>query len=94
MPDLVDDLVALLDAADVQEPVVVVAHSIGSLTAVGLVARAPARVAGVVLVDPLSPRVNTVARAALPPRKPGEPPALSEERRFLTEFLYRPDPES
>jgi pimeloyl-ACP methyl ester carboxylesterase len=90
MPDLVDDLVALLDAADVQEPVVVVAHSIGSLTAVGLVARAPARVAGVVLVDPLSPRVNTVARAALPPRKPGEPPALSEERRFLTEFLYDP----
>ena len=28
--DQVDDLVALLDAADLQEPVVVVAHSLGS----------------------------------------------------------------
>jgi pimeloyl-ACP methyl ester carboxylesterase len=88
--DQVDDLVALLDAADLQEPVVVAAHSLGSLPAVGLVDRAPERVAGVVLVDPWSPRVSSAQRAALPPKKPGEPKALTDERRFLTEHLHDP----
>lgn len=69
--DQIDDLVALLDAANLQEPVVVAAHSLGSLPAVGLVERAPERVAGVVLVDPWSPRVSLAQRAALPPKKPG-----------------------
>ena len=86
----VDDLVALLDAADLQEPVVLAAHSLGSLPAVGLVDRAPERVAGVVLVDPWSPRVSTAQRAALPPKKPNESPELTEERRFLNEHLYDP----
>ena len=88
--DQVTDLVALLDAADLQEPVVLAAHSLGSLPAVGLVARAPERVAGVVLVDPLPPRVGAAQRAALPPEKPDESPELAEERRFLTEDLFDP----
>jgi pimeloyl-ACP methyl ester carboxylesterase len=65
--DQVSDLVALLDAADLQEPVILTAHSLGSHPAVGLVARAPERVAGVVLIDPLPQRVRSVQRAALPP---------------------------
>jgi pimeloyl-ACP methyl ester carboxylesterase len=86
----VTDLVALLDAADLQEPVVLAAHSLGSLPAVGLVARAPERVAGVVLIDPWSPRVSAVQRAALPPEEPDESPAVAEERRFLNDFLFDP----
>jgi len=88
--DQVDDLVALLDAADLQEPVVVVAHSLGSLPAVGLVDRAQERVAGVVLVDPWSPRVSAARRASLPPKKPNESPELAAERRFLNDYLYDP----
>ncbi len=90
MEDQVTDLVALLDAADLQEPVVLAAHSLGSHPAVGLVARAPERVAGVVLIDPWSPRVGVAQRAALPPEKPDESPEVAEERRFLTDFLFDP----
>jgi pimeloyl-ACP methyl ester carboxylesterase len=85
--DQVTELVALLDAADLQEPVVLAAHSLGSLPAVGLVDRAAERVAGVVLVDPWSPRVSAAQRAALPPEKSGESPEVAEERRFLTALL-------
>ena len=85
--DQVTDLVALLDAADLQEPVVLAAHSLGSLPAVGLVDRAPERVAGVVLVDPWSPRVSAALRAALPPEKADESPEVAEERRFLTDLF-------
>jgi len=88
--DQVTDLVALLDAVDLQEPVVLAAHSLGSHPAVGLVARAPERVAGVVLVDPLPPRVSAAQRAALPPEKPDESRELADERRFLTEVLFDP----
>ena len=84
------DLVALLDAADLQEPVVLTAHSLGSHPAIGLVARAPERVAGVVLIDPLPPRVGAAQRAALPPESPDESPEVAEERRFLTEDLFDP----
>ncbi len=88
--DQVDDLVALLDAADLAEPVVLVAHSLGSLPAVGLVHRAPERVAGVVLVDPWSPRVAAAERAALPPRKADEIPDLADVRQFVTATVYDP----
>jgi pimeloyl-ACP methyl ester carboxylesterase len=90
MQDQVTDLVLLLDAADLQEPVVLAAHSLGSLPAVGLVDRAPERVAGVVLIDPWLPRVQAAQRAALPPKKPDEPPELTEERRFLNDYLFDP----
>lgn len=86
----VTDLVALLDAAGLQEPVVLAAHSLGSHPAVGLVARAPERVAAVVLIDPLPPRVGAAQRAALPPASPDDSPEAAEERRFLTEVLFDP----
>ncbi len=88
--DQVTELVALLDAADLEEPLVVVAHSLGSLPALGLVGRAPERVAGVVLVDPWGPRVSAATRAALPPETPDESPDLAEERRILDDFMLDP----
>ncbi|MDZ5620626.1 alpha/beta fold hydrolase [Nocardioides bizhenqiangii] len=88
--DQVADLVAMLDAADLNEPLVVVAHSLGSLPAIALADRAPQRVAGVVFVDPWAPRVSSTLLAALPPEKPHESAALMEERRFLTDFLNDP----
>ena len=88
--DQVTDLVGLLDAADLQEPVVLAAHSLGSHPAIGLVARAPERVAGVVLIDPLPPRLGAAQRAALPPEDPDESRELADERRFLTENLFDP----
>lgn len=88
--DQVTDLEMLLDAAGLQEPVVLAAHSLGSLPAVGLVDSAPERVAGLVLVDPWSPRVSAAQRAALPPEKPDESPEVAEERRFLYDFLVDP----
>jgi pimeloyl-ACP methyl ester carboxylesterase len=88
--DQVDDLVVLLDAADLQEPVVLAAHSLASLPAVGLVDRAPHRVAGVVLVDPWSPRVPAAQRATFPPEKAGEIPELTEVRQFVNDAMYDP----
>lgn len=90
--DQVDDLVALLDGAEAElnEPLVVVAHSLGSLPAIGLVDRAPERVAGVVLVDPWQPRVGETLLAALPPEKSGESQALAQERLFLDGFRNDP----
>ena len=88
--DQVTDLVKLLDAADLQEPVILTAHSLGSHPAIGFVARAPERVAGVVLIDPLPPRLGAAQRAALPPESPDESPEVAEERRFLTEDLFDP----
>ena len=81
---------ALLDAADLKEPVVLAAHSLGSLIALGLVHRAPERVAGVVFVDPWSPRVSAAQRAALPPKSADEISELAEVRRFVTDFVYDP----
>jgi pimeloyl-ACP methyl ester carboxylesterase len=88
--DQVTELVALLDAVDLEEPLVVVAHSLGSLPALGLVDAAPERVAGVVLVDPWAPRVSGITRAALPPETPNESADLAEERLFLTEKMFDP----
>jgi pimeloyl-ACP methyl ester carboxylesterase len=48
---LVDDLLALLDALAIHEPVVIAGHSFGGAVARLAAARAPGRVAGVVFVD-------------------------------------------
>ena len=91
--DQVTDLVALLDAADLQEPVILTAHSLGSHPAVGLVARAPERVAGVVLIDPLPPRLGAAQRAALPPEKPGESRGTGRGTPLPDRGPLRPGPE-
>ena len=88
--DQVNDLIALLDAADLQEPIVLAAHSLGSLPVLGLVDHAPQRVAGVVLVDPWSPRVAAAQRAALPPKDADEIPELAEVRQFVNDAMSDP----
>ena len=51
---IVEDLHALLAAADVTEPIVIVGHSAGGLAARLFAATYPDAVAGIVLVDALS----------------------------------------
>jgi len=53
---IIDDLHALLDAAGVPAPYILVGHSFGGLLMRAYAAKYPERVAGLVLVDPLSPR--------------------------------------
>jgi pimeloyl-ACP methyl ester carboxylesterase len=91
LTDQVADLQALLEATNLSDPLVLVAHSAGSLPLIGFAGTAPDRVAGVVMVDGLSPRVSAAQRAALPPPTPGESAALADEREFLNGFLQDPD---
>ena len=88
--DTVDDLLAATTELGLEPPFVLVAHSAGALEAVLMADRVPNRLAGVVLVDPVGPHVDDAARAALPPERPHEPPALAQERHFLTVEVYDP----
>lgn len=90
LADQVTELMTLLDGAELAEPVVVVAHSLGSLPTLGLAERAPERVAGVVLVDPWGPRVAPATRTALPRETPDESEELAQERQFLTDDMFDP----
>ena len=51
VPDLVDDLRALLDALAIERPVYVVGNSFGGLIALAFAARYPQRSAGLALID-------------------------------------------
>ena len=65
---IVAELAALLDAANIQTPIVLVGHSFGGLTARLFASRYPHRVAGLVLLDPACPedwRVPSRERSAL-----------------------------
>lgn len=53
--DFADDVAALLDALDLQEPVVVAAHSMGCGVAMQLLVDHPTRVRGLLLEAPVSP---------------------------------------
>jgi pimeloyl-ACP methyl ester carboxylesterase len=54
LTDLLDDLLSVVEWAGGDAPVVLVAHSFGALLALGFAQRHPERVAGLVLVDPVS----------------------------------------
>jgi pimeloyl-ACP methyl ester carboxylesterase len=56
--DAVDDLDALLKAADVSEPYVLAAHSYGGLMARVFASEHPDEVTGIVFVDALGPEVR------------------------------------
>lgn len=55
IPRLVEDLREMLDRAGIREPVILVGHSFGGLLLRHFAAAHPARVAGLVLADPLLP---------------------------------------
>lgn len=53
---IIDDLHALLEAAQIPRPCILVGHSFGGLLVRAYAAKYPSEVAALVLVDPLSPR--------------------------------------
>ena len=88
--DLVGDLEAVLEKADIEGPIVLVGHSI-AVWPLAVYARAhPEEVAGVVLVDPRAPHVSAEWRAALPPPSAAEAPAVTANREELGAFEHDP----
>ncbi len=63
-----DELHTLLQRAGIPGPYVLVGHSLGGLTARLFAHAYPAEVAGVVLIDAMSPRPGTHAAPATPPQ--------------------------
>jgi len=64
--DSVDDLHALLAAADISGPIVLAGHSLGGLIVRLYASQCPGDVAGVVLVDGMPPNLPTSGLALLP----------------------------
>ena len=79
----VDDLHDLLEAADVERPLVLVGHSFGGMLVRLYAAEHRDDVAGLVLLDSSSPDQGRRYRAAVPPPRPGERPELTELRAQL-----------
>ena len=88
--DLVADLEAVLENAEIQGPIVLVGHSM-AVWPLAVFARAhPEEVAGVVLVDPRGPHVSAQWRAALPAPSTSEAPAVTANREELGDFEHDP----
>jgi pimeloyl-ACP methyl ester carboxylesterase len=88
----VDDLVALLAAADLPGPLVVVAHSYGGLVADLLARTHPELIAGLVMVDPASeflPTVGSPAQNAAFFRDGAVPPEPGDEAVLFDDAFAR-----
>jgi pimeloyl-ACP methyl ester carboxylesterase len=88
--DHVADLQALLDAADIDRPIVLGAHSYGAEVAILFAQAHPDDVAGLLLVDPRSPRTSSRWRAELPDEADNEPEGLRQLRYSLGEMETDP----
>ena len=90
LEDGAKDLHALLAAAGVKPPYVLVAHSLGGWFARVFAADHPDEVAGIVFVDSSNP--DQVARfgAVLPPARSGEDPRLTSFRNANDSFSTTP----
>ena len=86
----VEDLHALLGAAGVKPPYVLVAHSSGGWNAMVFGDQYADEVAGVVMVDVRPPLASAQSLKALPPEKAGEPEAIHQTRADLT--VWERDP--
>jgi len=82
--DFVIDLHALLVAAAIPRPYVLVGHSLGGLIVRLYAHQYPHDVAGLVLVDPMHEDQFERIGPLLPAAFPGEPEALTEFRSFWT----------
>jgi pimeloyl-ACP methyl ester carboxylesterase len=78
------DLRALLGAAGVPGPYILVGHSLGALLSRLTASQIPDQVVGVVLVDPVHEDWWDSALAALPPEAGGDSERLRGFRQFLT----------
>jgi pimeloyl-ACP methyl ester carboxylesterase len=88
--DQVDDLAALLEAAGVGGPIVLVVHSAGGWNAILYTSEHPEQVVGAVLVDVLPPGLEGRLVEVLPPETPDEPAAIHQARLDFT--IPRTDP--
>ncbi len=88
--DQVDDLAALLEAAGVEGPIVLVAHSLGGWNTILYTADHPEQVAGVVLIDSSLRGLERRWLEELPPESPDEPETIHMARQELTNFLTDP----
>ncbi|HEY7523094.1 MAG TPA: alpha/beta fold hydrolase [Candidatus Limnocylindrales bacterium] len=90
LQDQVDDLHALIAAADLGGPIILAAHSSGAWNVALYTSQHPDDVAGIVLADPRGSRVSAEWLAALPPERAGEPEAIALNRDELTRFEADP----
>lgn len=90
LADFTDDLRAVIAAAPVQPPYVLVGGSFGGLIVTDFASRDPQEVAGIVLVDSTHPEHNLQSLPLVPPENPGEPPSLTEFRRQMWLEQYAP----
>jgi len=88
-----DDLHALLAAANVDGPYVLVGHSYGGMLVRVYAAAYPHDVAGLVLLDSAHPDQDRRFLAALPPRRAGEAQELRDLRRAIHSSPNAPNPE-
>ena len=82
----VDDLHALLGAAGIEPPYILVGHSSGGWNVMVYADRYPADVAGAVMVDVRPPSASERWLAALPPETETEPEPVHQYRAELTDF--------
>lgn len=92
--DQVADLRALLAAAKVEPPFVLVGHSSGAYNVLIHAAEHPDDVAGMVLVDPRPPMASTRFLAALPPESPTEADDIHQYRAGYTDWEADPSANS
>jgi pimeloyl-ACP methyl ester carboxylesterase len=84
------DLHAVLQAASVPPPYLLVGGSFGGMLATHFASQYPQDVTGVVLVDSTHPEHDLRAMAVLPPEVEDEPKSLAEFRRLLWTEYYAP----
>jgi pimeloyl-ACP methyl ester carboxylesterase len=92
--DMVDDLRALIKAAQIPGPYILVGHQIGAWNALIFAQKYPKEVAGLVLVEPLHSEEFTRALAALPAETAPEPINLRNCRAALEKTNSDSDPTS
>jgi pimeloyl-ACP methyl ester carboxylesterase len=88
--DVVADLHALLSAAALPGPYILVGHSFGALHVRLYAHTYPAEVAGLVLVDPVHEDWWRRAAALIPPAAPADSARLQTFRRFMNQEVNNP----